>query len=170
MLNLRVDIDGDRVVVAGLQKLADDFPDAVDRGLTRAAKGIHRAAHSFLSGPGKKSSNIPGGGYPVPVRTGHLRRMLGYLPPNASKSKSSSRSEEAAEERDRVGFSTGKHEAIIFNAAAYGEVIHDGRGSSAKFGARPFLTDALEAFNRGKGVAGEIDDEIAEIIKKRGFD
>jgi len=152
VLDIRVEIHGDKVVMAGLQRLEQRIPRAIDRGLRRSAMGIHRAAYDFLSGP--KSAV---GGYPVPVRTGHLRRSLDWLGPNRSKSK------------DGKTFTAGPHEAVVYNSAVYSRAIHDGRGSSAKFGARPYLTDALEQFNRGNHIADVMAEEISKEIAKEGL-
>jgi len=152
VLDIRVEITGDKIVLAGLQRLGKAIPRAVDRGLERSAMGLHRAAMSFLSG-GKGRP----GGYPIPMRTGHLRRSLDWLGPNRSKS------------QNGMSFATGPHEALVYNSAVYSRAIHDGRGSSAKFGARPFLTDAFEQFNRGNHIAGIIEEEISDAIAKEGL-
>jgi hypothetical protein len=153
MLTINVTMEGDKVILNGLRELADDLPDAVERGLARAAVGIHRAAFDWLSGPGAKASNIAAGGYPVPIRTGHLRRMLDWLKPGASK----------------PGMSAGPMEAIVYNSAEYAKVIHEGTGSSAKFGARPFITDGFNRFNQGNKIARIIDKEIELEIKRKGL-
>lgn len=62
-------------------------------------------------------------------------------------------------------FTTGSHEAVVFNSAEYARTIHDGTGSSAKFGARPFLTDAFEKFNKGDKVKEIMEEEINKLIK-----
>lgn len=154
MLDIHVSIEGEKVIIEGLERFARHIPSAAQRGLSRAAKGIHRKAHDFLSGPGAKASNVSAGGYPVPIRTGHLRRMLNWLEPGQSKTASG------------ITFTTGPMEAIIFNAAEYAMTIHEGKKSSAKYGARPFLTDALEKFNQGAKIAKIIREEVQKEIDR----
>ncbi|HAR46635.1 MAG TPA: hypothetical protein DCS05_10875, partial [Nitrospiraceae bacterium] len=90
MLDLKVTIDNDKVVILGLEKLAAEMPGAVKRGLRRSGAGIYAIAMQWLSGKGggtttysrewsaggevrtKKKYGAAPGGYPVPVRTGHL--------------------------------------------------------------------------------------------------
>jgi hypothetical protein len=152
MLDIRVTVEGDKVVISDLARYAREIPHAVDRGLKRAAVGIERAAFDFLSGPGIKKDNIPGGGYPVPVRTGHLRQLLDWLEPGQSKSGPAGT------------FTAGAHEVVVYDSALYANVIHEGRGSSEKFGPRRYLTDALKKFNEGEGIKGAIEKEIAKEI------
>jgi hypothetical protein len=181
MLDIKVTIHGDKIVIENLQQIAKGLPNAIDRGLSRVATDIHRRAFDFLNGAGskglsrevtskkgtkylkweKRTSPISAGGYPVPIRTGNLRgrlnnahdSLMAFLHPNESRT---------------VGgntFTTGDHEAMVFNAAEYAGVIHDGRGSSAKFGPRRFLTDALEAFNSGGKIKAVMEEEIEKLIK-----
>lgn len=180
MLNLSVTISGDKVVIRGLQSIAAQMPKAVQRGLSQSAKGVHRAAFDFLSGPGgiyedrvsKKTGNAwrkkvgitPAGGYPVPVRTGNLRRLLDWVPPGATKMSKESKTGKGS----GASFTAGLMEAIVYDSALYGRVIHEGRGSSAKFGARPFLFDAFKRFNEAAGVAKAIEEEVRKVIDKRG--
>ncbi|WP_020675556.1 hypothetical protein [Geopsychrobacter electrodiphilus] len=152
MLGLNVTVQGDKIILSGLRLLTNDIDPAAARGLAKAAKGSMREAHKFLSGAGGKP-----GSYPVPVETGHLRRMLNWLKPGVSKT------------ADGETFTTGKLEAMVYDSAIYSNVIHDGTGSSSKFGARPFITDGFERFNQTVGVANVIEDEIAKAIAKRGF-
>jgi len=154
MLNISLTIENEKAVLRGLELLPGRLDRAVKRGLRKAAGGVHREALARLSGRGKKASKAPPGGYPVPRRTGHLARSLDKLGPARSKS--------AGGET----FRTGPMEAMVYAAAEYARVIHEGRGSSAKFGPRPYLTDALEAFNRGAGIAGAIDAEIRKEIEQ----
>lgn len=158
MLDISVRIEGDKVLIAGLNQLAAELPRAIDRGLVNVAKGIHRDAFDFLSGAGSKVSTRRGayaGGYPVPVRTGHLRRSLAWLRPGASKT------------GDAGTFIAGEHEVVIYDSALYANVIHEGKGSSAKYGRRPYLQNALEKFNQGNRIAATIEEEIQKEIDKR---
>lgn len=54
MLDIKVTVSGEKIVIEGLQSLAKGLPKAVDRGLSRIAKGVHRNAFEFLSGAGSK--------------------------------------------------------------------------------------------------------------------
>lgn len=188
MLSIRV--EGTRVVIDGLNQLAAEMPKAVDRGLVNIAKGVYSDAFKWLSGPGRTSVRLTNrnrvkwsdietrktksrnnktsrrgqfdslearpGSYPVPVQTGNLRRLLDWLKPGESKT-------------GAVGtFTAGKNEVIIYDSAQYARVIHEGRASSAKYGARRFLTDAFARFNSGGKVVQTIETEIqAEIAKAK---
>lgn len=174
MLDLQVTIQGDRVVVANLQRYARELPHAVDRGLKRVVRGLHRLAYEWLSAAGAMSaSNVVGtfgftkksgeairhdlygdaGGYPVPVRTGHLRRMLDWLDPGESKT------------GEAGAFTAGPHEVVLFDSAIYAGVIHEGSGSSAKFGPRRYAADALERFNQGSRIVAILEEEIGRELK-----
>ncbi len=153
MLNVRVIIDGE-AVERSLKSLAERFPDAVNRGLERMAVGIYGLAGQWLNGPGAKKSNIPGGGYPVPRRTGHLWRSLIMLGPGESKS------------GDVGTVSAQNNEFIITDTASYAPAIFLGLGSSAKFGPRDALRDALDLFNHGANAEMLIGQEIQKEINK----
>lgn len=154
MLDIQITIEGDKVIIQRLQKFADRIPDAAEIGLSKIGKGIHREAYEWLSGPGAKASNVPGGGYPVPVRTGHLRRRLDWLEPGKSKT------------TEAETFTAGPTEIIVYDSAEYAATIHEGRGSSAKFGPRRYITDALEIFNRGARIKKIVEKEIQKEIDK----
>lgn len=172
MLNLNVTVQGDKVVIAGLQQLAGDIPKAVQRGLKRVGVGVFRDAQDWLNGAGgiyeervskktgnawrKKVGDTSAGGYPVPVRTKHLKGALAWLHPGETKS------------GEAGSFSAGPMEVVVYDSALYAGVIHEGRGSSAKFGPRPFLTDALARFNQGDRIKLTIEEEIQAEIVKRG--
>lgn len=179
MLDISVKIEGDRVFIAGLNKLAQELPQAIDSGLVRSAVAIHRGAYAWLKGPGAKGTtsgtavkeggrwkiknqkwtkqSISAGSYPVPVRTGHLRRSLNWLKPGESKS------------GDVGTFSAGHHEVVIYNSAFYANAIHEGKNSSAKYGPRRYLTDAFEMFNRGRGIQRAIENEIKKAKGQSGL-
>jgi hypothetical protein len=165
-------------VIAGLNKLAAEFPRAVRRGLESTAKGVHREAYKFLSGAGgagkkqrndytgftkKSGENVMfrsyqgAGGYPVPIRTGHLRRSLDWLKPGESKT-------------GEVGtFTAGQNEVAIYDSAQYANVVHESLGSSAKSGSRRFLTDGLKKYNTGDRIKTNIEEEIQKEISKAGL-
>ena len=164
MLDIQVTLKGEKAFLTSLNRLDRNLPDAIERGLSNAAKSIFSEAHLFLDGAGakgeyssgrwkKRETPISSGGYPVPVRTGHLKRSLNFLQPGESKN------------ADGLTFTAGKMEAVIFDSAEYAGVIHEGRGSSAKFGPRSFLTDALEKFDQGRGIALKIEKEIHKEIR-----
>ncbi len=156
MLDLKVSIENDKVVINGLEEVAQELPNAVRRGLHRIGGGIYQEAFHWLSGPGAKKSNIPGGGYPVPVRTGHLRRMLDWLAPGESKT------------GDAGTFSAGGGEAVIFDSASYAPAVFLGLGSSKSYGPRDALRDALYIFEHGGNIERVMDEEIRRAINKRG--
>jgi len=182
VLDINIKLQGDKLVIQNLAHLAAEMPKAVDRALVRAAIGIERAAHDYLSGAGgagkskrrdyegfeRKNWGAAGkshyqtfrsyqgaGGYPVPVRTGHLRRSLAWLRPGTSKT------------GDSGTFSAGDHEVVIFDSAEYANAIHEGKGSSAKFGRRPYLQNALQLFNQGDRIRQIMEEEIGKEIEKR---
>ena len=156
MLSLNVTVQGDKVVIAGLQKIGSGIEKAKDRALVSVAKGIHRDAFDWLSGAGAKATGVQAGGYPVPVRTGHLRGHLDWLMPGASKTGPAGT------------FSAGRNEVVIYDSALYSRVIHEGLGSSAKFGPRRYLTDALARFNQGERIMRIFEEEIQVEIAKGG--
>jgi len=188
MLDIQVKIEGEKIILEGLENFAEAMPKAVERGLTRAAKGITREAFNWLSGPGrkpvrlrdkitgvneetgkltkKKKTRLRGqsdmlgarpGSYPVPIITGHLRRSLNWLKPGEAKSYPETGTFLAMLEPPQ---------AVIYDSASYAETIHEGKGSSRKFGRRPFLTDAFERFNQGSKVAQMIEEEVKKEIDK----
>ncbi|NOQ51727.1 MAG: hypothetical protein GQ578_05880 [Desulfuromonadaceae bacterium] len=148
MLTINAALAGDKVVLRGLRELQRDMPKALQRTLTRAAIGTHREAFDFLGG-----AKEPSGAYPVPIVTGHLRRLLNWLKPGASKGE----------------FRAGPLESIVYNSAEYSETIHEGHGSSTKYGARPYITDGFERFNRGNRLAKIAGEEIEAEARKKGF-
>lgn len=173
MLDVR--IKGDKALIQGLNRLASDgVPRASERGLVRIAKGVYGEVLYWLSGTGgaskktrtdytgftKKSgeevtfrSYQGAGGYPVPKRTGYLSQQLDWLKPGESKS------------GDVGTFTAGKNEAVIYNSSLYANAIHEGKGSSAKFGPRRFMTDGLERFNAGDAMKRIMEEEISKEIK-----
>ena len=158
MLNIRVTVDNDKVVIEGLNRLGNRLQPAVSRGLSKAVKGVYSKAHDFLNGPGAKDSNIPGGGWPVPVRTGHLRRSLHWIDPGSSI---------MSGEPFNMTFSAGPLEAMVINTASYAMVIHEGKGTSITHGPRPYITRAFESFNTGERLTQIVQAEITKEIEKR---
>lgn len=167
MIDLKVTIENDKVVVAGLQDHAARFPGAIKRGLRRVAAGIFARAFDQLSGPGGEIMTTPSGAgrrsrkiydnsgsYPVPIRTGHLRRSLAWLNPGESKS------------GDLGTFKAGDDEVVVFDSASYAAAIFLGRRSSKSYGPRDALRDALEMFNRGAMIQQVIGEEIRKEINK----
>ena len=55
---------------------------------------------------------------------------------------------------------------MVYDSAEYSRIIHDGKGSSKKYGERPFITDALEDFDSGGGIAEAIEEEIDMEVGK----
>jgi hypothetical protein len=176
VLDLSITVDGDRVVIEGLGRLQQGkLLDAAILGIENAAIGIHREAFKNLSGAGAKGTSkqttsksrksylkwekqtVAAGGYPVPVRTGNLRRLLDWLKPGESKSGPAGT------------FKAGQAEVIIYDSAIYAGVIHEGRGSSAKFGPRRFLIDALGKFNQDNAIKASIEKEIQKAKEQAGL-
>ncbi|MEW6115660.1 MAG: hypothetical protein AB1553_02010 [Nitrospirota bacterium] len=189
MLSLQANVQGDKLVITGFRQLAAETPKAIDRGLVRIAIGVHRNAFEWLSGPGRTAVRLNNkrtvkmqdgnfdvkvqhktqkrgqfdmlggrpGSYPVPVLMGNLRNKLNWLRPGASKT------------ADGVTFRAGQHEVINYNSAEYADTIHEGKGSSEKYGKRQYLTDALAKFNSSDGVEKTMDNEVQNEIKKSGL-
>jgi hypothetical protein len=180
MLDIRAEIHGDKVLLDGLHGLSSQgIAAAQKRGLFRIARGTHRQAFKWLSGAGGASKKVRkdyvgftkksgedvmfrsfkgAGAYPVPVRTGNLRDHLDWLAPGASKG----------------DFSAAPDEAIVFDSAEYASDIHEGKGSSAKYGPREFIEDGFRDFNQGFFGEGDrsaavLDEELEIEIKKRGL-
>jgi hypothetical protein len=175
MLDLRVEIHGDKILLDGLHGLSSQGIAAAQKsGLSRIARGTHREAFKWLSGAGGASKKVRtdyvgftkksgedvmfrsykgAGAYPVPVRTNNLRSHLDWLEPGASKD----------------GFMADPDEAIVYDSAEYASDIHEGKGSSAKYGPREFLEDGFKDFNQGSRAAAILDEEMEIEIKKRGL-
>jgi hypothetical protein len=168
--------ENNKVVLDGLQRLGDNFRPAAMRGAGRAAAGIYEGSLRWLSGSGgagkKKRRDYVGfhnkktgkdqmfreymdsGGYPVPVRTGHLRRMSDWLAPGESKS------------GDVGTITAGENEFLVFNSASYALAVFEGLGSSAKFGPRNAIMDAFEYFNHGGQIQQLVSEEVRREINK----
>jgi hypothetical protein len=191
MLTLRV--EGDTVIIEGLKDLAVGGIQRIkDRTLRRVATGVHRLAFANLSGPGgtgKANQRITGlgkrqgpalpwsdygftkksgervdfqlitgaGAYPVPRRTANLIQRLDFLFPGETK------------QGETGSFSAGPDEAMVYDSAEYAEPIHEGKGSSAKFGPRRYITDALEEFNQGDRIVGIAEEEVEKEMKGKGL-
>lgn len=145
MLIFKVDRKNEKIYLDAINRHPEAAYRAVSRGMETAGRGVFAEAFRWLSGPRAAT-----GGFPVPVKTGHLRRLLAWLKPGESKS----------EGGDTV--SAGELETVVYNSAAYADAIAKGLGSSAKFGPRDYLAKGLEDFNRGDGIAGAINDELAK--------
>lgn len=99
--------------------------EAVARGVRKATIAVERAAAQRLTGSGAPMS------YPIPVRTGYLRRSLGV----------------------RVL----ETEGMVFNVAEYAWAIHEGRKDIPKLNKRrPFLEDALKDADPGLVIQTEV--------------
>lgn len=137
---LSVNAKGDGFVIDFL----DSFDERTARGARRAVQrittSVFRHASAFLAGHHKAAS----GGYPVPSRTGHLRRQLNFV----------------ANGKSKDGFKAGDMEGIIYNSAIYAPVIALGTGSSQKFGERQFLKSGLERFMSEENVEAVFIEEI----------
>ncbi len=178
---LTIQQTGDTLIIGGLREMCGGGIQRIqDRTLRRVVPGVHRKAHERLSGPGgtgkkvrreyegfeRKNWGAEGkshfqtftsyenaGGYPVPVRTGNLRGRLDFLFPGESKE----------------GFAAAANEGIVFDSAEYAATIHEGKGSSAKFGRRPFITDGLEDFDHGGRIVEIAGEETDKEMKRLGL-
>lgn len=154
MLSINATLEGDKIVLRGLRGLQRDMPKALQRTLTRAAIGTHRESQDLIQG----APSSPPGSYPgVPVRSADLLNKLRWLRPNDTHTS------------DGFTFETGPLESGVYDFSGHAASIHEGYGSSAKFGARPFLTDGFERFNRGDRLAKIAAEEIEAEARKKGF-
>lgn len=147
MIGLNATIDGDIVLIRGLDALEKEIPGAIQDGLGIIIERIHAAAIKNLQGPriglktvtAKKSGrqrSVPqkpelAGSYPVSRLTGNLLRLLGHVKPGKSKSSGG------------LTFTAAPFEAVLYNSALYASQISQGTGSSEKYGERPFEKDAV---------------------------
>lgn len=101
---------------------AAKLPAAVRRGTRNVLLAVERAAVKRLSGPGSAAP----GSYPVPIRTGNLRRSMGVR-----------------QDTDMSGY--------VFNRALYANAIHSGMTpynnphAKKSYRGRRFLDDAVAA-------------------------
>lgn len=103
------------------QRYAAAWDRGVAMGLRDVAISVERAAVRNTSGPGSAAP----GTYPVPIRTGFLRRSIGSR--------------------------FGQRESLVIATAIYASAIHDGftpygnPNARKSYIGRPFLKDAVEA-------------------------
>ncbi len=152
MLSIGATIENNRVVIDDIDKIGRNYPAAVVRGIGRIVVGVNREAVKNLSGPGAKNSRIAPGVYPVPVRIGHLRRQQNFVKPDKQKS------------TNGLVFIANGMSGIVYNAAQYSIQIHEGRGSSKKYGKRAYITDAVPSFDRGGKIAKVLDEEVSKEL------
>ena len=174
MLDLSISIEGNKVLIDGLDRFSEGTPAApFNEGLTVRVSGSTEKHLHFLSGAGAKGvshevaskktgktylkwekQSVPAGGYPVPVRTGNLRSHLNLLLHGQRKS-------------DEFGsFGAGAFENILYDSVPYSIVVHEGIGTSAEYGPRRYVTDALERFNQGDRIKGILEEEIRKARGK----
>jgi hypothetical protein len=182
---ISITIQGDKIIIEGLNKLASDIPEAIQSGLIEAVKGIHQNAKYFLHAEGAKGTyektktgkfrwkkrDVPvsAGGYPVPIRSGTLGRSLKWLFPGQTESWGTFSDLNSRKVFKAGSVTAGPFEAIVFNIAPYAHVISEGTRTSAKYGPRPFLTDALKRFNEGDKLTKIMHENIEKAKKKAGF-
>jgi len=151
---IAITVQGDKIVIDNLGALAASVPQVLKRGIKRIVRGVHREAYAWLSGAGSMASSVGSGGYPVPVRTGHLRRSLDFLDPGQTRTAGGK------------SWSTGELEGMVYDSAIYSIAIHEGRGSSAKFGPRAFITDGVKTFDSQTGLAKVLEEEMGKEMEK----
>lgn len=194
MLDINIRIEGDRVFIEGLNKLSQEFPHAVQRGMERSAKGIHRAAFDFLNGPHRTQIRMrdtmkffategEGGvvsAYGIKKKKTRARGQFNLLGARPGSYPVPSVTDHLRKMLDwlkpgqsKTGeagtFATGPNEVMIYDSAIYANVIHEGKWTSKAYGPRRYLTDALEMFNRGLGIQMAIEDEIQKAKAKAGL-
>lgn len=188
MLNLRVTIENEKVIIRGLEGASGAVARGASIGMGFVTAGIFDEAYTLLQGgsrsrikvftkkkeyyqkgerKGKRkrekmrgATNPLGarpGSYPVPRVTGHLLTHLGFVKPGETKT------------LNGLTFSAGVLEAVLYDAAEYASVIHDGTHSSTKHGPRPFTTDAVKKYDQGGRIAAVIDKEVQKAINESGL-
>ncbi len=180
MLDLNITIDNEKIVINGLQNAVGVVAHGAEIGVMRVAVGIFAEAFKLLQGPARSRVSIftgkkeyykktgkrkrapmrgitnatvaRPGSYPVPRITSNLLTRLAFVKPGETKTV------------NNYTFSAGRLEAIVFNAAEYASNIHDGTGTSEKYGARPYITDAVQNYDRGGRIVAVIEEEIQRAI------
>ena len=180
MLDIKVTIENDKVVVQGLQNLSHSVASAANKAIGIIAVGIFDNAHALLRGgarsriklfdTNKKTgvrersrlrglSDVLGarpGSYPVPRVTARLYNLLDFVKPGETKT------------ANRHTYRAGPLGAIIYDAADYASVISEGKGSSTKYGPRRFLTDALQKYDQNSRIKAVLEDEIQKAVDQSG--
>jgi len=134
-----------------LEDFKDDIPNSIRNVLKSNALYAHNIASELLSGHQEGKS----GEYPVPVRTGNLRRSLNYMTPNTTRTFGSST------------LKTEANEIALVNSALYAHVVHEGEGTQTKYGRRPFMEDALREL--ALNIPKKITTSLKRQAKKRGL-
>lgn len=170
MLKFDIKIEGDKVIIGALTDISAELTSAAGRGLQRIIRGVYAESKELTNGAGsageyrtskngkqywvKRDSPVAAGGYPVPKRSAHLNRLLGFVDPGVTV------------ESEGKTFTADLLTGIVFDSANYASFIHDGTGTSKKYGARPFLNDAVINFDQGGKMAEIMDQEIQKEIDK----
>lgn len=158
-----INLAGKREVEIEIKKVSKETPKALDRTITKVGGLVHQKAIANLSGAGAKKSKIAAGGFPVPVRTGWIRRLEYIVAPGKSKSLKTGTPETPSQLLIKVP----KHQMVLGNSADYAVSVHDGTFSNTDHGPRRFLFGALEEISR----SGIIDKILAQEVAKttKGF-
>ncbi|MGC2423167.1 MAG: hypothetical protein WA666_02300 [Nitrospirota bacterium] len=148
--------------LAALTGLRKDLAGEVANNIVgRLAKNVFKKAFDNLSGPRipkKKWRNSPlAGSYPVPVRTGNLRRSLYMIGAGGLK------------QGDGGGkYSVGPGEAYVGDSAKYAGEIEDPSVFGRRGSKRPFLTDPAKEY---LGLAPRFaEEELDKAVKKHGLE
>ncbi|MCK5021374.1 MAG: hypothetical protein KAS32_30460 [Candidatus Peribacteraceae bacterium] len=174
LLGIKIKIDNDDITIEKLEafdRLLSE--EVIPEILSVIGTDVLAAAVDNLSGPSKGVRTIktksgaqrtepinPGlaGDYPVPLYSGHLRRSMDIVLPGMSKAAGGDT------------FTAGENEVVIFNSAEYAGVIHEGGGSSEKYGRRAFLEDAINDYvGDGKSQA-VVDNKVGEALRSIGLE
>lgn len=184
MLDIRVTIEGHKVVIEGLQNLGTKINAATSRGLERIGKGVFSDAFYWLQGPSRSKTRI------FTKKKGEEKKdyyQTGDRAGNRKRTSSRGRTEslEVAPGSYPVPRVTGHllgrlawlkpgevksagsqtffaflNETVIYNSADYAEDIFEGKGTSAKYGPRDALKDGLARFNQGDKIQEILEEEI----------
>lgn len=123
-------------ITSNAASLAAKFRRRIKKINAALYKGLRRAA---IKVDNAQVKNLIGGekpgDYPVPVRSGNL--LQGHFFKVVS-----------------------SRFAVVGNSASYALPVHEGKGSSAVYGKRPFLDDAVESVD----VQGEVRSELKKVM------
>ena len=186
MIDIRVEIKGERELIVKTAQISEDIHAAVMHGLSNSVMGIFAEALKLLNGPNrtpvrKKREWNAGGGYhlvarkgrhsfegpppgsypPVSIITGHLKGRLGVMGPGETKSCGGTRTytvggEKLKRKDPAASISTKENEVLLYNSAAYAAKTEE---------TRPFLTDAVKNYSFER-IQGDIDTEVNSLFRR----
>jgi len=164
-----IEVDASKAISA-LQGFGGEFAGEIINNIAaRLGKNIFKKAFANLSGSHDAGPNT----WPVPVRTGNLRRSLYLILPSGAGYSMQDKEGGGSSMKKSGKYEAGPGEAWVGASAEYAGVIEDGRVYKTQKGftgsyQRPFLTDPAREF---LGLAPQFaEQELAKGIKKYGLE